>query len=99
MCFTAFFLFVNTAVIFVVAMLLILESKVIYASDLFPSFWQMIELADIARCVADTDFSKEGSEFLLACMHDLQDVLQHSKLKALVIDTFGSRIEKLLRQV
>ncbi|GAY43112.1 hypothetical protein CUMW_072050 [Citrus unshiu] len=44
---------------------------------------QMIELADIARCVADTDFSKEGSEFLLACMHDLQDVLQHSKLKAL----------------
>lgn len=59
---------------------------------------QMIELADIARCVADTDFSKEGSEFLLACMHDLQDVLQHSKLKALVIDTFGSRIEKLLRE-
>ncbi|KAH9758651.1 putative serine/threonine protein kinase IRE4 [Citrus sinensis] len=46
---------------------------------------QMIELADIARCVADTDFSKEGSEFLLACMHDLQDVLQHSKLKALVL--------------
>ncbi|KAI9200017.1 hypothetical protein LWI28_001562 [Acer negundo] len=78
----------------------------------FDSFWlehnnpseledvqQMIELADIARCVADTDYSKEGSyEFLLACLQDLQDVLQHSKLKALVIDTFGSRIEKLLRE-
>ncbi|KAJ7009101.1 LOW QUALITY PROTEIN: hypothetical protein NC653_007669 [Populus alba x Populus x berolinensis] len=60
---------------------------------------QMIDLADIARCVAGTDLSKEGSsEFLLACMQDLQDVLQHSKLKALVIDTFGGRIEKLLRE-
>lgn len=58
----------------------------------------MIDLADIARCVASTDISQEGSsEFLLACMQDLQDVLQHSKLKALVIDTFGGRIEKLLR--
>ncbi|KAL9397910.1 hypothetical protein Peur_012163 [Populus x canadensis] len=78
----------------------------------FDSFWlehnnppeledvqQMIDLADIARCVAGTDLSKEGSsEFLLACMQDLQDVLQHSKLKALVIDTFGGRIEKLLRE-
>ncbi|XP_015576027.2 probable serine/threonine protein kinase IRE4 isoform X1 [Ricinus communis] len=78
----------------------------------FDSFWlehnnpseledvpQMINLADIARSVANTDLSKEGSyEFLLACMQDLQDVLQHSKLKALVIDTFGGRIEKLLRE-
>ncbi|KAJ6956737.1 hypothetical protein NC652_007715 [Populus alba x Populus x berolinensis] len=78
----------------------------------FDSFWlehnnpseledvqQMIDLADIARCVAGTDLSKErSSEFLLACMQDLQDVLQHSKLKALVIDTFGGRIEKLLRE-
>lgn len=58
----------------------------------------MINLADIARCVAGTDLSKEGSyEFLLACMQDLRDVLCDSKLKALVIDTFGGRIEKLLR--
>ncbi|KAG8654673.1 probable serine/threonine protein kinase IRE4 isoform X3 [Manihot esculenta] len=78
----------------------------------FDSFWlehnnpsesediqQMIDLADIARCVAGTDLSKEGSyEFLLACMQDLQDVLQNSKLRALVIDTFGGRIEKLLRE-
>lgn len=78
----------------------------------FDSFWlernnpseledvqQMVDLSDIARCVAGTDLSKEGShEFLLACMQDLQDVLRHSKLKALVIDTFGGRIEKLLRE-
>ncbi|XVE94740.1 hypothetical protein REPUB_Repub02eG0035200 [Reevesia pubescens] len=78
----------------------------------FDSFWlernnpseledvqQMVDLSDIARCVADTDLSKEGShEFLLACMQDLQDVLRHSKSKALVIDTFGGRIEKLLRE-
>lgn len=58
----------------------------------------MIDLADIARCVASTDLSKEGGpEFLLACLQDLQGVLQHSKLKALVIETFGGRIEKLLR--
>lgn len=60
---------------------------------------KMIDLSDIARCVAGTDLSKEGAyEFLLACMQDLQDVLRDSKLKALVIDTFGGRIEKLLRE-
>jgi hypothetical protein len=70
----------------------------LYLFFFFFFFRQMIDLADIARCVAGTDLSKEGSsEFLLACMQDLQDVLQHSKLKALVIDTFGGRIEKLLR--
>uniref|UniRef100_A0A2P2JRE8 non-specific serine/threonine protein kinase n=1 Tax=Rhizophora mucronata TaxID=61149 RepID=A0A2P2JRE8_RHIMU len=78
----------------------------------FDSFWlefynpsdledvqQMIDLADIARCVARTDLSKEGAyEFLLACLQDLQDVLQQSKVKALVIDTFGGRIDQLLRE-
>ncbi|XP_010254907.1 PREDICTED: probable serine/threonine protein kinase IRE4 isoform X2 [Nelumbo nucifera] len=60
---------------------------------------QMTDLADIARCVASTDLAKEGaSEYLLACMHDLQDILQHNKIKALVIDTFGSRIENLTRE-
>ncbi|KAF5747100.1 serine/threonine protein kinase IRE4 isoform X1 [Tripterygium wilfordii] len=78
----------------------------------FDSFWlehnnhseledvqQMIDLADIAHCVAGTDVSGEGShEFLLACMQDLQEILRHSKPKALVVDTFGGRIEKLLRE-
>ncbi|GER37585.1 kinase [Striga asiatica] len=60
---------------------------------------QMHDLADIARCVAGTDFTEEGSsEFLLACMHDLKEVLQHSKYSALLVDTFGGRIENLLRE-
>ncbi|KFK36169.1 hypothetical protein AALP_AA4G087000 [Arabis alpina] len=57
----------------------------------------MMDLSDIARCGATTDISKEGSfEYLLACMQDVQAVLKQGKLKALVIDTFGGRIEKLL---
>ncbi|KAE8674820.1 putative serine/threonine protein kinase IRE4 [Hibiscus syriacus] len=77
----------------------------------FDSFWlehnnlseledvqQMVDLSDIAHCVAGTDLSKEGShELLLACMQDLQDILRHSKLKTLVIDTFRGRIETLMR--
>ncbi|KAL3640836.1 hypothetical protein CASFOL_015804 [Castilleja foliolosa] len=60
---------------------------------------QMYDLADIARCVARTDLSEEGSsEFLLACMHDLKEILQHSKYSALLVDTFGGRIENLLRE-
>ncbi|KAG5543219.1 hypothetical protein RHGRI_016093 [Rhododendron griersonianum] len=60
---------------------------------------QMRELVDIARCVAGTDLSEQGShEFLLACIEDLRDVLHHSKIKALVVDTFGGRIENLLRE-
>ncbi|PIN08864.1 Microtubule-associated serine/threonine kinase [Handroanthus impetiginosus] len=60
---------------------------------------QINDLADIARCVAGTDISKEGSnEFLLACAQDLQEILQHSKYKALLVDTFGGRIENLLRE-
>ncbi|PHT51206.1 putative serine/threonine protein kinase IRE4 [Capsicum baccatum] len=60
---------------------------------------QMADLADIARCVAGTDLSEEGShELLIACMQDLQDILQNSKLKALVVDTCGGRIENLLRE-
>lgn len=58
----------------------------------------MADLADIARCVAGADLSEEGShELLIACMQDLQDILQNSKLKALVVDTFGGRVENLLR--
>ncbi|CAI9116717.1 OLC1v1017946C3 [Oldenlandia corymbosa var. corymbosa] len=60
---------------------------------------QMADLADIARCVAGTDLSEQGSnDFLVACMEDLQEVLQSSKIKALVVDTFGGRIENLLRE-
>lgn len=64
---------------------------------IFSPILQMMDLSDIARCGASTDLSKEGScDYLLACMQDIQAVLKQSKLKALVIDTFGGRIEKLL---
>ncbi|KAK4429170.1 putative serine/threonine protein kinase IRE4 [Sesamum alatum] len=60
---------------------------------------QINDLADIARCVVGTDILEEGChEFLLACMHDLQEILQHTKYKALLVDTFGGRIESLLRE-
>ncbi|XP_017247652.1 probable serine/threonine protein kinase IRE4 isoform X2 [Daucus carota subsp. sativus] len=60
---------------------------------------QMTDLVDIARCVADADPSEERfHECLLACLEDLQDILQHSKHKALLIETFGCRIENLLRE-
>ncbi|KAK9080298.1 hypothetical protein SSX86_000056 [Deinandra increscens subsp. villosa] len=60
---------------------------------------QMTDLRDIACVAADTDLMVEkATEILLNCMEDLQDVLQHSKHKALVIDTFGHRIEKLVRE-
>lgn len=61
-------------------------------------YLQMTDLVDIARCVADADPSEERfHECLLACLEDLQDILQHSKHKALLIETFGCRIENLLR--
>ncbi|KAH9313805.1 hypothetical protein KI387_022432, partial [Taxus chinensis] len=60
---------------------------------------QMTDLADIARCVANTNLMEEGStEYLTACMQDLQDNLQHSKLEALIVETFGRLVEKLLRE-
>ncbi|XP_051139448.1 probable serine/threonine protein kinase IRE4 isoform X2 [Andrographis paniculata] len=60
---------------------------------------QINDLADIARYVAGTDLSQEGSyEFLLSCMHDLLEILQHTKYKALLVDTFGGRIESLIRE-
>lgn len=59
---------------------------------------QMSDLAEIARDAASTDIATENaSEDLLVCIHNLQDILQHSKLKALVIDTFGSRIASLVK--
>lgn len=58
----------------------------------------MTDLRDIARSAAESDLNEESShEVLLTCIEDLQDVLQQSKFKALVIDTFGHRIEKLVR--
>ncbi|XP_008809595.1 probable serine/threonine protein kinase IRE4 [Phoenix dactylifera] len=60
---------------------------------------QMNEMADIARKVASCDLANEGaSELLNKWLHEILDILQHSQLKALIIDTFGSHIKKLLKE-
>ncbi|KAL3697486.1 hypothetical protein R1sor_011562 [Riccia sorocarpa] len=60
---------------------------------------QMSELADIARCVANSNPADHYSvEYLYSCMQDLAEVLQQNKIVALTVDTFGKRIEKLLRE-
>lgn len=60
---------------------------------------QINELIDIARCVANAQANEGGElEYLVSCLEDLRDVLQQSKAEALAVDTFGKRIEKLLRE-
>ena len=57
---------------------------------------QMIELADIARCIANTLVDEEKSlNYLVSCLEDLQEVMNRRKLEALTVQTFGTRIEKL----
>ena len=61
---------------------------------------QMNELADIARCVANTPLDDERSlPYLLTCLEDLRFVIDRRKLDALTVETFGARIEKLIRWV
>ncbi|XP_030472940.1 probable serine/threonine protein kinase IREH1 [Syzygium oleosum] len=62
-------------------------------------FPQMNELADIARCVASTPMDDErSSPFLLTCLEDLRMVIDRRKFDALTVETFGTRIEKLIRE-
>ncbi|KAJ3697699.1 hypothetical protein LUZ61_001404 [Rhynchospora tenuis] len=57
---------------------------------------QIIELADIARCIANTALDEEkSSPYLVSCMEDLQEVIGRRKHEALTVQTFGVRIEKL----
>ncbi|KAH0943479.1 hypothetical protein HID58_003116 [Brassica napus] len=60
---------------------------------------QMSELADIAKCAADAIPGDEQSiPFLLSCLEDLRVVIDRSKFEALTVETFGTRIEKLIRE-
>ena len=57
---------------------------------------QIIELADIARCIANAAMDDERSvSYLVSCLEDLQEVTSRRKLEALTVQTFGTRIEKL----
>ncbi|CAL1369419.1 unnamed protein product [Linum trigynum] len=60
---------------------------------------QMNELADIARCVSTTPLEDERSmPYLLSCLEDLRVVIDRRKFNALTVETFGARIEKLIRE-
>ncbi|KAF7822203.1 putative serine/threonine protein kinase IREH1 isoform X1 [Senna tora] len=76
---------------------LLLAGKGAYSEqDDFP---QMNELADIARCVANTPLDDDHSmSYLLSCLDDLRVVLDRRKFDALTVETFGTRIEKLIRE-
>ncbi|XP_057952350.1 probable serine/threonine protein kinase IREH1 isoform X2 [Malania oleifera] len=60
---------------------------------------QMNELADIARCVANAPMDDDHSlSYLISCLEDLRVVIDRRKLDALTVETFGARIEKLIRE-
>ncbi|XP_059455765.1 probable serine/threonine protein kinase IREH1 isoform X2 [Corylus avellana] len=60
---------------------------------------QMNELADIARCVANTPLDDDRTlPYLLTCLEDLRVVIDRRKVDALTVATFGARIEKLIRE-
>ena len=60
----------------------------------------MNELADIARCVANTPLDDDhATSYLLSCLDDLRDVVDRRKFDALTVATFGARIENLIRFV
>lgn len=60
----------------------------------------MNELADIARCASNPNPGDMGSvEYVVSCMQDLAEVLQHNKVEARTVETFGKRIAKLLRYI
>ncbi|XP_050215392.1 probable serine/threonine protein kinase IREH1 isoform X2 [Mercurialis annua] len=60
---------------------------------------QMNELADIAKCVATTPLDDDRSiAYLLSCLEDLRIVIDRRKFDALTVETFGTRIEKLIRE-
>ncbi|KAM1638237.1 hypothetical protein FF1_015956 [Malus domestica] len=60
---------------------------------------QMNELSDIARCVANMPLDDDRSmPYLLSCLEDLRVVIDRRKFDALTVETFGARIEKLIRE-
>ncbi|GJU70490.1 probable serine/threonine protein kinase IREH1 isoform X1 [Tanacetum coccineum] len=59
----------------------------------------MNELANIARCARNTPLDDDRSQsYLLECLEDLKVVTERRKFDALTVETFGERIEKLIRE-
>ncbi|GAB4850525.1 Probable serine/threonine protein kinase ireh1 [Ancistrocladus abbreviatus] len=60
---------------------------------------QMVELADIARCSANAPSDDDRSlHYLLTCLEELRVIIGRRKFDALTVETFGARIEKLIRE-
>jgi serine/threonine protein kinase len=60
---------------------------------------QMNELADIARCASSMSLDDDRTlPYLLSCLEDLRVVTERRKFDALTVETFGARIEKLIRE-
>ncbi|KAK7271191.1 hypothetical protein RJT34_26882 [Clitoria ternatea] len=60
---------------------------------------QMNELADIARCVANAPLDDDRTtSYLISCLDDLRVVVERRKFEALTVETFGTRIEKLIKE-
>lgn len=55
---------------------------------------------EIARAIANVNnWDCTSLEYMHDCLEDLKYVIQERKMDALVVETFGRRIEKLLRSV
>ena len=62
--------------------------------------FQILELLDIVRYVSSINADDYSSlDYLHSFLEDLQEIIQCKKEDALVVETFGRRIEKLLRSV
>ncbi|CAN8288516.1 unnamed protein product [Cochlearia groenlandica] len=60
---------------------------------------QMTGLADVARCAANVTLDDEQSiQLLLSCLDDLKVVMERRFFDALIVETFGTRIEKLIQE-
>ncbi|KAM3248092.1 putative serine/threonine protein kinase IRE [Capsicum annuum] len=63
------------------------------------SYQQINKLMDIARSVANANNNDYSTlEYLLDRLEDLKYAIQERKVDALVVETFGRRIEKLLQE-
>uniref|UniRef100_A0A2P2MIV0 non-specific serine/threonine protein kinase n=1 Tax=Rhizophora mucronata TaxID=61149 RepID=A0A2P2MIV0_RHIMU len=60
---------------------------------------QISELAEIARCAANAPLDDDRSvPYLLSCLEELKVIIERKKFDALTVETFGARIEKLIRE-
>ncbi|GJN23543.1 hypothetical protein PR202_gb11202 [Eleusine coracana subsp. coracana] len=69
------------------------------SADMLDYLQEIVELADIARCIANTPLDEESAlSQMVTCIEDLQEIVNRRKHEALTVQTFGTRIEKLHRE-